>query len=189
MKWVQVVKLKFGGTFFVYWNVWCAVVSHHLFRVAYTVNVGHNCITPLFHCHCFLFQFIVGFKLSNFIFSTKIHCHCSSSITLRLAFICKILNWGCNECLCTLIEPDLGICLSLKWHSLSCFQRLSESHSSTQCAKYNLGKYFLNNQNWRWESHWEPCEVSVVECGTWHRYSVPAHWAARQLVGRQTSTL
>ncbi len=43
---------------------------------------------------------------------------------------------------------------------------------STQSAKYNLGKYFLNNQNWRWENHWEPCEVSVMECGTWHWYQL-----------------
>lgn len=100
-----------------------------------------------------------------------------------------ILNRGLSECWCTLTEPDLGTHLSLTLHGLSCFRRLSESRSSTKCAKYNLGKYVLNNQNWGWENHWEPCEVSVVECGTWHRYSVPAHRAARQLVGRQTSTL
>lgn len=68
------------------------------------------------------------------------------------------------------------------------FEVLSEAlwiSPSTQSAKYNLGKYFLNNQNWRLESYWEPCEVSV-ELGT-SANSVSLYWAARQPEGRRTS--
>lgn len=99
----------------------------------------------------------------------------------------KIQSLLCDKCSPPPIEPDLVAYLSLK---TAPFQLLSErlSLNMTQhapSAKYNLGKYFLNIQKWRWESHWEPCEVSVVQCGTWHGFSVPAHGAARQLVGRQ----